>query len=97
MKEKIFAAVHTVFGVPPHELAGKRKHKHVTDARFAAAYFLRTEANMDRNEIDKAFGKAPNSSWASHAFYKCQDYGETDKKYAAKCQQVYGLIKGVAA
>lgn len=90
----IFNAVHAVFGVTPKELKGKRRPKPVTDARMCAAYMLATEANMEQTAIGKQFNKG--RPWASFAILKCQEYGETDKRYAAKVAAVYKQLKEAA-
>jgi chromosomal replication initiation ATPase DnaA len=90
----IFNAVHAVFGVTPKELTGKRRPKPVTDARMCAAYMLSTEANMELTAIGKAFNKG--RPWASFAVLKCQEFGETDKRYAEKVSAVYGKLKAAA-
>jgi hypothetical protein len=90
----IFNAVHAVFGITPKELMGKRRPKPVTDARFCAVYMLSTEANMEQKAIARLFNKS-QSGWASWCINRCEDFGQVDKKYAAKVAAVYGKLKGV--
>lgn len=93
--ESIINAVCAVFGVTTDELRTRRKHRRITDARIAAAYYLRIRGNCLPGDIARLLNQQPGA-WPSFAIWRCYDLAVADAKYRERVMAVDKLVMGGA-
>lgn len=87
----IIRAVSTVFPATAEAMAGTYRTRNVTDARYAAAWFMRKYSRASNQQIAAAFNRGNHSSGA-YMHRKASDLIETDPQYRALVGRVGQLL-----
>ena len=93
-KEAILAAVCNAFAITEAELIGGRRYKRLSEARKAAAHYLRLYTSLSNKQIGKLFRRSP--CWASWAYFGATDQAEVDRMFADRCKTVQDLLDRAA-
>lgn len=87
----IILAVSTVFPATVEAMTGPYRHRNCTDARYAAAWFMRKYSRSSNAQIAAAFNRGNHSSGA-YMHRKAGDLIATDPQYRAMVAKVGQLL-----